>query len=425
MAELIGAHRELAAGDAALEIAEGRDPATRVAHLYRRLLGAPEATVDTSFVDLRGDSLSYVEVSLRLEQLLGSLPPGWHVLSPRELVVTAPEAPTAAHGRGTSLHRVETSVLVRALAILLILANHTHLSVVPGGAHTLLALVGFNLARFQLTQRTRSARVTGILRSVARIALPSAVWIAAVSVTTGTYDWRNVLLLNQFLGDWARWSPHWHFWFVEAVTSLLLGTALLLAIPAVDRWERRWPFAFPVAVVTAGLVTRYHVVVPDAGSYRGANAYVLMWLFATGWAAARASTTHQRLLVSAIPVLTVPGFWPSMPGREATIIVGLLALIWVPTVRVPGWIARAASQLATASLFVYLTHFMVYPHLVGVSPLLAIAASIGVGIAYCRVWTWAQARTRVALRSLGTTLAARRGSRAGRATSGRPAPGEA
>jgi hypothetical protein len=92
---------------------------------------------------------------------------------------------------------------------------------------------------------------------------------------------------------------------------------------------------------------------------------------------------------------------------------------------VPGWIARAASQLATASLFVYLTHFMVYPHLVGVSPLLAIAASIGVGIAYCRVWTWAQARTRVALRSLGTTLAARRGSRAGRATSGRPAPGEA
>ena len=65
--------------------------------------------------------------------------------------------------------------------------------------------------------------------------------------------------------------------------------------------------------------------IPDAGPYRGANAYVLIWLFATGWAAARASTTWQRLLVSAIPVLTVPGFWPSMPGREATIIVGLLA----------------------------------------------------------------------------------------------------
>src|SRR6185312_501796 len=105
-------------------------------------------------------------------------------------------------------------------------------------------------------------------------------------------------------------------------------------------WERRRPFAFPMVLVAVGLLTRYDLVVPDAGPYRGANAYVLIWLFATGWAAARATSARQRLLVSAVPVLTVPGFWPSMPGRELTIILGVLALTWLPTVAVPAWLAR-------------------------------------------------------------------------------------
>lgn len=398
MAELIGAHRAGAAeadglaGGAARSAEERTDA---VVTLYRELLAAPRADTTTSFVDLGGDSLSYVEVSVRLEALLHTLPDGWHLLSPGELAASEP----ARRRPGRRLHTVDTTVLVRALAILLILANHTHLSFVPGGAHTLLALVGYNVARFQLTSRPRGERVRGIGRSVARVVLPSAAWIGVVALVAGTYDWRNVLMLNQVLGDWGRWSDHWHFWFIEAVTSLLVGTAVLMAVPAVDRWERRWPFAFPVALMGLGLLTRYAVVVPDAGPYRGANAYVLVWLFATGWAAARASTTWQRVLVSAIPVLTVPGFWPSMPGREVTIIVGLLALIWFPTARVPGFVGRAASQVATASLFVYLTHFVVYPRIMGTSSVLAMACCLAVGIAYCRMWTWLEASARRALRS--------------------------
>ena len=383
VAELLDAHR--AHAEPLAPTGTGVDA---VVSLYRQLLDAPQAGPRTSFVDLGGDSLSYVEVSLRLEQLLGTLPAGWHLLTPQELAGTRREP---LRRRGVALHRIETSVVVRCLAIVLILANHTHLAYVPGGAHTLLALVGFNLARFQLTARPRGDRVRGILRSMARIVLPSSVWIAALVLVTDEYDWRNVLMLNQVLGDWSQWSPHWHYWFIEAVTALLLGSAVLMAVPAIDRWERRWPFAFPMALVAVGLLTRYDVVVPDAGPYRGANAYVLIWLFAIGWAAARARTSRQRLLVSLVPVLTVPGFWPSMPGREATIILGILALTWLPTVAVPAWLARFASQVATASLFVYLTHFSVYPYLMAYSSVLAMAASIAVGVGYW--WLWGRLAT--------------------------------
>ncbi|MDU0315609.1 non-ribosomal peptide synthetase [Phycicoccus sp. M110.8] len=407
MAALVEAHRARARAARAEHAGAGAPAALTpqaVAALYRDLLDAPGADERTSFVDLGGDSLSYVEVSLRLERLLGALPAGWHLLSPAELVAAARPShpgrdlavdggrPTPRWRRGW--HAVETSVVVRAVAVLLILANHTHLSFVPGGAHTLLALAGFNLARFQLTARPRAERARGIVRSALRIWAPSALWIAVVAVTLGTYDWRNVLLLNQVLGDWARWSPHWHYWFVEALVALLAGAALLLSVPAVDRWERRFPFAFPMALVGVGLLTRYDVVVPDAGPYRGANAYVLIWLFATGWAAARARTVPQRLLVSAVPLLTLPGFWPSMPMRGPTVMLGVLALVWLPAVRLPGCLARAASAVAAASLFVYLTHFVVYPHLMAYSSVLAMAASIAVGIAYHRGWTWLEARGR-------------------------------
>jgi hypothetical protein len=175
-----------------------------------------------------------------------------------------------------------------------------------------------------------------------------------------------------------------------------------------------------MALVAAGLLTRYDIVVPDAGPYRGANAYVLIWLFATGWAAARASTTRQRLLVSAVPVLTVPGFWPSMPGRELTIILGVLALAWFPTAPVPRWLARFAAQVATASLFVYLTHFSVYPYLMAYNSVLAMAASIAVGVAYWWLWSRLESATRRRVRSLATSRAARARSRAGRATAALP-----
>ena len=375
---------QLRAVDAAATSASD-DLSSSVVHLYRSLLARPDADAGTSFVDLGGDSLSYVEVSIRLEDLLGRLPAHWHQLSPRELAAGAPADPQVTVR--PRWRRLETNVVIRALAVLLILANHTKLADFPGGAHTLLVIAGFNLARFQLTSRSRTERAKGILVGAGRIWAPSAVWIAAVAVVAGTYDWRNVLLLNQVLGDWARWGPHWHFWFVEALAALLLGTAALCLVPFVDRLERRHPFGLPMALVGVGLLTRYAVVVPDAGPYRGANAYVLLWLFATGWAAARASTTAQRLLVSAVPVLTLPGFWPTMPGRELTIIAGVLLLIWVPSLPVPAFTARAVSAVATASLFTYLTHFAVYPHVMSVSSGLAVVASLAVGLAYWQVWT--------------------------------------
>jgi acyl-CoA synthetase (AMP-forming)/AMP-acid ligase II/peptidoglycan/LPS O-acetylase OafA/YrhL len=340
--------------------------------LVAEVLDRP-VTPDDTFVGLGGDSLSYVETSLRLEEALGTLPAGWHVTPLRDL---APARRTARR-RGRVL---ETGVLLRAVAILLIVGSHADLWILVGGAHVLLGVAGFNFARFHLTGSREAGPSRRTLRSVRRIVVPSVLWIAFAAALTERYTVTNVLLLNGVLGP-DRWGPTWHYWFLEVLVYILLGCAALLAIPAVRRAERRWPWGFAVAVLAAGVLSRFQPGWLPTGPDRIHTAHVVFWLFALGWAAAHAGTVPRRLLLSGVLLATVPGFFGD-PAREAVVVLGLLALLWVSAVRVPAVVAAAASALAAASLHIYVTHWLVYPDLERWSPLAATLASVAVGLAY-------------------------------------------
>ena len=112
----------------------------------------------------------------------------------------------------------------------------------------------------------------------------------------------------------------------------------------------------------------------------------MAFFFALGWAGARAATTRQRWTVTAPRrIVTVVGFFGEV-HREVIVLGGFLLLLWRPHVPVTPLLARVAGVLATASLFIYLTHWQVYPALEDAGhPWLALVASLTVGIAYARV----------------------------------------
>ncbi|MCU1633406.1 MAG: AMP-dependent synthetase, partial [Micrococcaceae bacterium] len=155
-----------------------------------------------------------------------------------------------------------------------------------------------------------------------------------------------------------------------------------LAVPWLDRLERRAPFAFALGLVAITLLSRYDIVDPGLP-----KPLPVFWLFALGWAVARADGTVRRLLVSALAVLTVPGFFDH-PLREATIVVGLLLLTWVPALPVPSVLRRVTGWLAAASLYIYLTHWLVYPVLLPISPVLAVVGCLPVGVGYWALCRW-------------------------------------
>ncbi|WP_240136068.1 AMP-binding protein [Streptomyces sp. MUM 178J] len=351
--------------------------------LYARILDRTDVTPDSSFVSLGGDSLSYVEMSLQLEKRLGSLPPDWHTRPIRDLAPpenATPQAPSVPRPRRRTL---ETSVALRALAIFFIVGSHIHVFGVKGGAHLLLAVAGYNFARFHLTDAPRRERIRHAWTSIARVAVPSMVWIAGMLLLADDYTLSNLALLHSVLG------PHdnptgMHFWFIEALVYILVAVVALLALRWADRAERRFPYGLPLAVAAAGLLTRYDLLgLPDRSLMP--DAVTVFWLFALGWAAAKATTVRQRLLVTAATLATVPGFFPEEPMREALIVAGFALLVWVPVLPSHERLNRLAGALATASLYIYLTHWQIYPLIDGFSRHLAFLASLVFGVAYAAV----------------------------------------
>ena len=307
--------------------------------------------------------------------------------------------------------------MLRAVAILLIVATHADVVQLKGGAHLLLAVAGFNLARFRLSggarhpadapptgrRAARSRRVRGLLRSALALAVPAVLWIGGVALVARTYDPATVLLSNWLVPGATAWSEQWQFWFLEALVWSILGLAALFAVPRIDALERRSPYAFALVMLGAALAWRY--LVSDGVAAPSPLRYSLpaiAWLIALGWLVARSSTLPRRVAATAIVLATVPGFFGD-PVRESIVIVGLGLLIWVASLPVPSFMAGAVGTAASASLFVYLTHWQVYPPIEEVSPPLAVVASFAVGLAAWWAWGratgWLSARRRRGSRS--------------------------
>ncbi|CAN7253945.1 AMP-binding protein [Knoellia sp. LjRoot47] len=372
---LIARSGEESADEPAADGARTGNKSEAVRELYAELLERPDATLDDSFVTLRGDSLSYVEASVRLEGLLGTLPESWHVRPARELGRASDPAPEVPRWR--RVRSIETSVLLRGVAIAVIVLTHAGVLDIRGGAHALLAVAGFAFARFQLSGEARSERVVHALESVTRIAVPAMAWLGVLFLVDERYSPWNPVLLTSVGG--SNVHPQWRYWFVEAVVHILVGVTALLAVPALDRLERARPFAFPVALALVALVFRYGLV--DVGSHHvNGRPAVVLWLFALGWAAARTTATWQRWLLTAYVLVVVPAFF-SDPVRDATLAGGLLVLLWVRSVRVPAVVVPVVVPVASASLFIYLVQWEVMGR-VGYSPLGAAVAILTGWIAW-------------------------------------------
>jgi acyl-CoA synthetase (AMP-forming)/AMP-acid ligase II len=349
-------------------------------------IDADSINPDASFVDLGGNSLSYVTMSVRLEHALGRLPSDWQKLPLRELE----GMPRQALRRPWWGAMLETSVALRAAATVLIVGSHAGLFELWGGAHLLLGIAGHNFGRFCLTPLPRVERVRHLRNTIGWIVVPSVIWVAIALVLTNDYTPTNLLLANKFLGPHDSMTAG-RLWFVEVLVWTLVVLALLFWLPAMDHMERRWPFAVAAVFLAVGLALRYDIL----GLNLGRDAWFTMlafWFFAIGWAAAKASTRLQRAAVTVALIVSMHGYFDSTL-REALVLGGIALLIWLPTIRCPGALTVVAGILAEASLYTYLVHYQVYALFPGHSAL-GVIASIAVGVLLTYVVTVLRRRLR-------------------------------
>ena len=365
----------IAADDA---VAPGAATADGIRDLYAVLLGRPDATVHDSFVDLGGDSLSYVEASTRLGQALGTLPQGWQRLDPEAL---------AGSRRKPRRFTVPTdlSALLRAVAVLLILVSHADIAQLQGGAHVLLAVAGYNLARFQL------ALPAGPRGSAASCA-PRSPWGCRPRCGSRSSPWRPVTTAGRRRSS-STGSPA----PTGGATTGSSGSSKRSsgATSASPHWS-------PYRGSTGGRAVRR--------SQSRSQCSPSAWSSATRWWAsrrARPSATKQWCCCGAWPsggrrpppTRPCAGWsWPSppwcpSPASSATpsvrpsSLVGVLLLLLDRAVPLPRLVAGAVQVVAAASLWIYLTQWQVYPGLEDAGhPYAAVLAALAVGILAHLAW---------------------------------------
>ena len=323
-----------------------------ISAIFAQVLGVAEVGDTDTFVSLGGDSLSYVECSIRLEAALGRLPSDWH-LQP----VASLAARTEPRRRWA---RLDTTIALRALGICLVVATHMRIGHVPGGAHTLLAVAGYNLARFMAPLATPADRIRAGLRTASRAAIPTIVWVAVGMLVFGSYSVGTLALVNNYVGPSSHADDHWHFWFIEVFVHLVLLASLLTAVPAVRRLDRRFPYLVALIALGVALVFRMEWAQMNDWYNLRFRTHGVAWFFALGWLIQRSVTWPQRLLTSAAAVAAVWGFF-DLASREWRILVLLVGLVWVRELPVPRWSVRIIGTLAAASMWIYVSHFSIWP----------------------------------------------------------------
>ena len=135
---------------------------------FKKLLSLSKIDPKYSFIQLGGDSLSFIEASMVIEKKLGYLPENWEETPIQELI---------KHRKKDSsklfLHKIYSSVLVRAVSIILVVLGHFNILAISGSTDALIMIAGWSFGTYQLNSIRQKNTVSPILKTAIKIFIPS------------------------------------------------------------------------------------------------------------------------------------------------------------------------------------------------------------------------------------------------------------
>ncbi len=359
-----------------------------------------QVSSDSTFVNLGGDSLNYVNISISIENMLGELPEDWENTSVSDLEAMNP---VSQSGFFFGIKSLESEVFIRMAAIIAVVVNHASDLLVSGGAEVLLILSGYNLNRYQknsLSTRFSWNIMTSFLR---RIIFPYYVLMCAFFAFNRDFDLPSLLLVSNYLGRFGTIMEP--FWFLEALAQAFAVVSLLSLAPAVRKAIARDSWAFGLTCVGGTIALKCGAfAVFQHAELENRTVDSILPLLAIGWCLREANTNARRVLMTgvmvalaAISILGLPGVWPELPGlsgysHAVWLGVSAIGLLWVRRIRLPSWLHMAVGAVAASSFYIYVTHviplWIIYWQLEIRTLAVNLTACIVVGLAAAPLFRW-------------------------------------
>lgn len=405
-----GARRRAPWARGLLGLAGAQKPTT-VQALFARTFPGRELKSSDNFVDLGGDSLSFVELSMTLEDLLGRLPDNWPSLTIAEL---------ARLPRNRSLlHDVDTTLLIRFVAIIAIVTFHFTAHNIGGSAFLLMIVAAWNFSRFQSTAAIRTETVYPILASSVRLALPTLVVLLLIQAKSGKMHLIDLALLGNFENQSIQ-KPD--LWFMFVMIQLMLLMAAILLVPQFRRLAADRPKLFAVGLLIVSLAAvLLGPMIWDTNHLYNRVPHMLMWLFILGYVLHQATRPIEKIGAYALAVILPVAVWGWhdtpfwIGGAHYWIWGGCLILLLVEKVPLPFPLNKLIYEIGGASMFIYISHASVqniwHRLLPSSSAYLEVVVAIVAGVLFWRLWELGMslilsqlaARRRAGARRVGAT----------------------
>ncbi|MCU0550139.1 MAG: AMP-binding protein [Leptolyngbya sp. Prado105] len=331
----------------------------RIESAFCRLLNLRQVHPEDTFISLGGDSLSYVQLAMEFERHLGYLPQGWEHLSILELKALTPK-----HQRFSP---IETNIILRAIAIFVVVADHAYLMDLAGGAFLLLMIAGANLARFQSEALFQGRIMQPIVSLLRNLVTPYLIVAFGFQLLKREFDLSILLLFSNWITpDVPAIFP---IWFINVLVQVILIFALLFTIPPLRRFARVNPWEFGLLTLVIAIFAKVSLgLVWNTGYLFDRVPHMLFWMFAMGWVIQFAQSRRQRAITTGLVWALVP-ILASLSHTYITysyvgwMLIGGTLLLWLPTVSVPQVIKSPLQIVGAATYYIYLFH-MIFIHVV-------------------------------------------------------------
>ena len=409
------------AGEAAPLVAAD-DAARPMFDALRKLIPVPIAALEPSFVELGGDSLSFIQATLAIERILGYVPEGWERRPLAELVNAARAAPgqraaslvSAASGAaparpGNSAHAcfaaVEIPILIRALAIVLVVISHADAAAAVNATSALFVVSGISFGRFLLPGIESTGDLRPTFRFILKFGVPAGLWLLLTRALALKPIWvPDLFLAGTLFQDPA--SPHFTLWYLD----ILAASVLILAALAKCRRALRTrhadgiptgkseSFGWALSLVLLGLVASGAQI--SSGIWDGVvgvdsvGPFRWLWMVALGALIVETTSMTRKVVVLClligIAALAHSTEFLTTELNNAFFFACVIALIFLKRVLIPRILLRSVIVIASSTLFVYIVNYTVIHQMekhgvAGWLPLKVVAAVLA-GIALTRVW---------------------------------------
>ena len=362
--------------------------------IWRGALGQPRVGVNDSFGALGGDSLSAIEALVGMKRL--GIPDDvargiFRGLTIRQ--IAGQELPEGSADSRVSF--TETSVFVRALSIVFVVAGHFDVLAVPESTDALFIVSGLSLARFQLKYIERSGSLKSMFGLMYRIALPTLLYTLLVQLVFSKIRIESLLFFDNFIDP--MFNGGFAAWFIEVLLQVIAIMCVMFSLSSVRQFAIKYPYGFGlVFLVLSWLLSVITPFVWDTSGLYNRAPHMFLWLMAVGWCIAYSDTVKKAILAGAlflsfdaVSFLLNQHFFLGRYVQLFSLAAGIL-MFFSNRVPLPRVFIIVVNCLAGASMFIYLTHFqfrsLANKLLPASPPILALFVALVGGVVVWRSW---------------------------------------